>query len=1156
MNGRVATLAAYGDVLYAGGSFTMAGGVPASYVARWDGAAWSPLDTGVSGPVHALAVDQRGMLYAGGVFTSAGGVPAMHIARWDPTTGSWSALGSGINTYGQIFALAVDGNDVYAGGDFVMAGGVQANYIAHWDGATWSPLTTGTHGGGFIVCALLLDGRGSLYVGGEFFSAGGIAANGVARWDTMTKSWSALGQDRMKVYTLAMDSAGVLYVGGAFPGSIRRWDGSRWDWVGTGTNAPIAAVTVDSIGRVYAGGEFGVAGGLTANGVARWDGRTWNSLVTSHANGLNGTVSALIPDSRGNLYAGGWFSTAGEAPAARIARWNSVSWSALGGGMNGPVLAIAVDSAGTVYAGGSFTTAGGTPAASIARWSGTAWSPLGGGVDGTVSALVVDGAGHVYAGGDFTMAGGIKNIARWDGTMWTALGSGTDGPVAALAVDRASHVYVGGSFATAGGMQADHIARWNGNSWSVLGSGTDDLVTALSLDSRGTLYVGGRFTYAGGVAANYIARWDETQHTWSALGNGVKGQGVFSPITALLVDAADRLVAAGAFEHAGNVAANNIARWDGSTWIALGTGTNERVQALARVGAAVYAGGIFTTAGNRVSVSIARWNDTSSSTTKLFLPMIAGSPSSNASLPAGASLPTVDGRRERPNIIMLLMDDLNLSTMAYMPNLKALLINQGVMFTNAFVADSLCCPSRSTILRGQYSHSHEVFGNYAPDGGYVKFHALGHENSTVASWLQSAGYRTILLGKYINGYNYAYTTIGADYVPPGWSRWYGVASGVKYYDYVLNENHKRVFYGSESQDYFTDVLTRHATSFIQTNGPMPFFMYLAPLAPHYPATPAPRHQDAFPGARAPRPPSFNEADVSDKPEWVRSFPLLRDAAIEDMDATYRKQLQSMLAVDDMIGTLVETLRAAGKLDNTYFFFTSDNGTHLGQHRMPGLGSKGTAYEEDINVPLVVRGPGVPAGQVRDQMTINTDFAPTFADLAGIPFPDFVDGRSLKPLLTEMPYAGRWRSNVLIEHWPARVEPQYQALRTERYLYVEYVTGERELYDMAADPYQLQSLHASADPSLIKALSARLAALVRCHGTGCRDAEDASQPELAVRDLTALEGHTGSAAGTFHVFLSRPYTEAVTVDYDTADGSDYTARTGTQTFPRRHHHADR
>lgn len=1123
MNGRVTTLAAYGNLVYAGGFFTAAGGVRASYVARWDGTAWSPLDTGLSGPVLALALDQAGVLYAGGVFVTAGGVPAMHIARWEPATGSWSALGSGISTFGQIFALAVDGTDVYAGGDFVVAGGVKANYIAHWDGATWSPLTTGTAGGSFRVHALALDGHSSLYVGGEFTSAGGVATeSGVARWDTLAKSWSALGQSWMRISSLVVDSAGVLYAGGYQSGGVRRWDGSTWAWVGTGTNAPVAAVAVDSLGRVYAGGEFSVAGGLAANGIARWDGSRWSSLVTSQTQGLNGMVSALTSDSQGSLYAGGWFSTAGEAPAARIARWNGASWSALGKGMNGPVLAIAVNSAGTVYAGGSFTTAGGTPAASIARWSGTAWSPLGAGLDGTVSALVVDGAGTVYAGGDFSMAGGSTNIARWDGTMWSALGSGTDGPVAALAVDQNNRVYAGGSFTTAGGVHAAHIARWDGTTWSALDSGTDDLVTAVSLDSRGTLYVGGRFTHAGGVAAGSVARWDDAQHTWSALGTGVKGQGVFSPITALLVDADDRLVAAGSFEHAGSVAATNIARWDGSTWMALGTGTDERVQALARVDAAVYAGGLFTTAGDRVSLSIACWTETSSATTKPHFPMIAASPSSKSIQHAGASQPTVAVPRQRPNIIMLLLDDLDLSSIAYMPNLKTLLIDQGLTFSNAFVADSVCCPSRSTILRGQYTHNHQVLTNDAPDGSYYKFHALGHENSTVASWLQSAGYRTVLLGKYLNGYTYGYLTVGADYVPPGWSRWYGIASQTNYYDYVLNQNHTRVSYGSQPQDYQTDVLARHATDFIQTNGPMPFFMYLTPLAPHYPATPAPRHADAYPGARAPRPPSFNEADVSDKPEWVRSSPLLSEAAIAQMDATYRKQLQSMLAVDDMIGSLVETLRATGKLDTTYFFFTSDNGTHFGQHRIPGLSGKSTAYEEDIHVPLIVRGPGVPAGQVRDQLTLNTDFAPTFADLAGMPFPGFVDGRSLKPLLTETPYDGTWRSNVLIEHWPARVTPQYQALRTERYLYVEYVTGERELYDMAADPFQLRSLHASADPSLLKALSARLAAVARCQGAGCRIAEDVSLPELAVRDFTAPEGQDGSTAGTFLAFLSLPY----------------------------------
>lgn len=436
----------------------------------------------------------------------------------------------------------------------------------------------------------------------------------------------------------------------------------------------------------------------------------------------------------------------------------------------------------------------------------------------------------------------------------------------------------------------------------------------------------------------------------------------------------------------------------------------------------------------------------------------------------------------RPNIVLILLDDLDSYSIAYMPQVKTLLVDQGTSFANFFVSVPVCCPSRASFLRGQYAHNHGVLTNHTPDGGFVKFRSQGLESSTIATWLHDAGYRTALFGTYLNGYPAGRPT----YIPQGWDEWYGVMYS-NFFNYSINENGQVVTYGSAPQDYETDVLARHAADFIRRTAPSaPFFIYFASVAPHEPAVPAPRHQNEFLNLTAPRLPSFNEADVSDKPAWVQNQPLLTATAIASIDTLYRKRLQTLVAVDEMIKNLVDTLSAYNELENTYFFFTSDNGYHFGEHRRRM--NKNTAYEESIRVPLIVRGPGVAAGRVLDHLVMNIDLGPTFAELAGATAPDFVDGRSLMPLLHNVPPTiSAWRHDVLIEHWiddqDNRV-PEFTALRTWNYTYVEYPTGERELYDLRVDPFQLQSLHATADPALLAQLAAQLDSLRHCSGGNC------------------------------------------------------------------------
>ena len=479
-----------------------------------------------------------------------------------------------------------------------------------------------------------------------------------------------------------------------------------------------------------------------------------------------------------------------------------------------------------------------------------------------------------------------------------------------------------------------------------------------------------------------------------------------------------------------------------------------------------------------------------------------------ASTQPGASQEEAAEASDRPNIVFVLADDLDLISTGLMPNLHSLLAEEGATFENAFVSYPICCPSRATTLTGLYSHNHNVRGNKRPVGGFEKFREQGNEENTIAARLQEEGYRTALFGKYLNGY-------GNDdpaYVPPGWDEWYAKPGRFEYYDYELNENGELVSYGSKEEDYLTDVLSGHATDFIRRSVPQdqPFFAYIAPTAPHSPATPAERHEGAFADEEAPRTPSFNEEDVSDKPAWVQEAEPVTEKEASRLDTRHQQRLESMLAVDEMVGALVEELETAGELENTYMVFTSDNGFHLGTHRLRH--GKKTPYEEASRVPLFVRGPGVAAGSSVEEMVLNNDFAPTFAELAGLK--EFeADGRSLLPLMRGEEPLPDWRSAVLLEAFldgksaseegDAETDDEegtgegnrtdttnFRSVRTAAHKYVEHGNGERELYDLQNDPYELENVYEIADPTLIEDLETRLAALKECSGDGCREAEDA------------------------------------------------------------------
>jgi N-acetylglucosamine-6-sulfatase len=455
----------------------------------------------------------------------------------------------------------------------------------------------------------------------------------------------------------------------------------------------------------------------------------------------------------------------------------------------------------------------------------------------------------------------------------------------------------------------------------------------------------------------------------------------------------------------------------------------------------------------------------------------------------------------QPNIVFVLTDDLSSDLLPYMPNVQRLQ-QRGTSFSNYFVTDSLCCPSRASILTGQYPHNTGIFRNTGPDGGFIAFHDFGLEQDTYATSLQGVGYRTALMGKYLNQYSPSRirTALGGPYVPPGWSDWTVAGNGYQGFGYGLARTVRVVRHGWRARDYLTNVLAREGLGFLRDSvvKGAPFMLNVWTFAPHSPAIPAPRDANRFAGLTAPRDPSFDEADMLDKPAWLRGHRALTDVELARTDETFRDRVRTVQAVDRMIGRLQRRLRALGIARNTYIVFSSDNGFHLGQHRLtPG---KLTAYDPDVRVPLIVTGPGVPAGQTIDAMTENTDLCPTFAELAGAPAPPNADGRSLVPLLrggaVAAGAAADWRDAVLVEHHgnvsglgdpdlpPAGSgnPPSYEALRSKDALYVEYADGDRELYDLAADPFQLNNVADEVPPDRIAQLSSQLAAMATCRGT--------------------------------------------------------------------------
>jgi N-acetylglucosamine-6-sulfatase len=455
----------------------------------------------------------------------------------------------------------------------------------------------------------------------------------------------------------------------------------------------------------------------------------------------------------------------------------------------------------------------------------------------------------------------------------------------------------------------------------------------------------------------------------------------------------------------------------------------------------------------------------------------------------GAALVATAAQAAPPSFVVMMMDDATIGEVAQaMPKAKALIADQGHVFDQFIVNESLCSPSRSTFLTGMYSHNHGVVCNEGPNGGFQAFRSKGREQQTIAIQLKNAGYRTALIGKYLNGY-------GGSYIPPGWTRWVGEQGGTcdQGYEFHVNDQGVTRTFLKSGNTYCDDYLTQQAVDFITNSAGKPFFLFLAYSAPHPPNVPPRRYRDAFPGAQAPRTPDFNEADISDKPSFIQR-PLMTDNDIAARDSIYRTELQAIRAVDDGVEKVVGALSSAGRLSNTYILFTSDNGEWAGNHRL-GRG-KTLGFETDIHLPLWVRGPTVVPGH-DSRLVNNADIPPTILSLAQLPLPAWLDGRSFHRLIQGREPSGGWRNVEPIERYPVRSDdpwPGFHGVRTSGFAFWHWASGDDELYDLAADAYELQNR--SGDPALAAVqsqLAALAATLATCAGQTCRFIERQPAP---------------------------------------------------------------
>ena len=527
---------------------------------------------------------------------------------------------------------------------------------------------------------------------------------------------------------------------------------------------------------------------------------------------------------------------------------------------------------------------------------------------------------------------------------------------------------------------------------------------------------------------------------------------------------------------------------------------------------------------------------------------------------------------QQPNFVVIQTDDQTLDQLyatytppggapiAAMPNTLASIAEKGMTFNRYYVSYPLCCPSRVSLMTGRYAHNHNVRGNVPPNGGYTGFSFRQADTHNIATWLQGAGYRTIHVGKFLNGYGDEPFDNGKT-VPPGWSAWHSVLKADTdhyFYGYTLNDNGSidGPFGDSGSWDtreygarddfgcpfaplngqpclYETDVFTRIANEEMMGTPPtQPFYLQLDYTAPHgdfrRPAGPEPatRHYESFAGAPYPHGPSegFNEGNVNDKPRFIREAAYLSPSETHTYRVYYQKALESLRAIDDGVQQVVSTLGAMHRLRNTYIIFTSDNGFFYGEHRLTG--GKFLAYEPSTHLPFLMRGPGIKPGTSTGELAANIDIVPTILELAHVEADKSIDGRSLVPYLLDPEL--RTRRPILFESFvetsdveengggPAAapegvaagatgggdsvnarpneasasiVAPpkDYEGIRLGPYKYIEWPDGEKELYDINKDPYELNNKARDKNYFPIRAfLHKELERLETCVGRTCQE----------------------------------------------------------------------
>ena len=638
-----------GPALYVAGTFETAGGTPAKNVARWDGREWSALGDGLNLTVTTLTVFDDGggsRLIAGGYFFASGPTTVIQVAAWDGD--AWSPVGGGVNDVVHDLTVHLDdgGPVLVAAVSHTPIFGLNTNRVLQFDGTGWSQVGGSMNNAVNAVASMDSGGRRMLFAAGAFTQIDGQPVRRISHWDGVEWSQVGAGFDSTVLALFAHDDGPdpSLYAGQettalGHPNALWRWSGNAWDDVGGEIHGDVWDVTIHDAG----GGPVPVVVGLVralptlgSVNVARWDGASWLPL----SEGLNRKVDALAVVGHGprrTLVAAGDFASVGAEHASYVAAWDGTQWRSLDMGahpVNVNALAFHTDATGSaLFAGGTFTHVGGVPMNRIARFDGAGWSAMGAGIEwvGGLNALVLDmttfddGSGPVLVvGGSFTLAGGLpaNHIASWDGSSWTPLGEGLDDRVRALEVfddGTGPMLYAAGEFSSAGGQPTGGIARWDGSAWSPVG--------AVVFGTALTIFDGGNgpalFACAGSVTPTVgspfsgVARWDGDD--WSSVGNGgltatafgVPTVGIVSAMRPFRDGSGGGLYVAGFFDSVGGVPAENIARWDGTSWSAVGGGTNERIADLAVFddgsGPALYAGGEFTLAHDSGDAYLARW---------------------------------------------------------------------------------------------------------------------------------------------------------------------------------------------------------------------------------------------------------------------------------------------------------------------------------------------------------------------------------------------------------------------------------------------------------------------------------------------------------------------------------------------------------------------